>query len=72
MPFRASLKKLIRRDTTAPSLRERAATLRASISPRVAEPRPLPAPGSEEARRLGGLLAMSTRSAPRPSTTAPN
>lgn len=50
MPFRASLKKLIRRDTTAPSLRERAATLRASISPRVAEPHPLPAPGSEAAK----------------------
>ncbi|MGU3407906.1 hypothetical protein [Methylobacterium brachiatum] len=50
MPFRASLKNLIRRDAYRPSLRERAASLRASISARGHEPRPLPAPGSEEAK----------------------
>ncbi|MDE4915260.1 hypothetical protein PQI07_32255 [Methylobacterium sp. 092160098-2] len=32
MPFRATLKKLIRRDATAPSLRERAAELRGSLT----------------------------------------
>jgi hypothetical protein len=50
MPFRATLKKLIRRDAAASSLRERAATLRASISPRPVEPQAQPAPGSEEAK----------------------
>ncbi|KAA0122833.1 hypothetical protein CIW48_15430 [Methylobacterium sp. P1-11] len=49
MPFRLSLKKLIRRDPEAPSLRDRAADLRASLSRRavvsgtVAAAAPLPA-----------------------------
>lgn len=50
MPFRASLKNLIRRTPAAPSLRERAASLRASISLSGYGPRPLPAPGSQEAK----------------------
>jgi hypothetical protein len=50
MSFRTSLKSLIRRDASTPSLRERAASLRASVSARTVRPRPLPAPGSEEAK----------------------
>jgi hypothetical protein len=50
MPFRATLQKLIRRDATAPSLRERAAELRASISPRPVDPQAQPTPGSPEAK----------------------
>ena len=50
MSIRTSLKNLIGRDTVAPSLRERAARLRASVSTRIATTRPLPAPGSEEAK----------------------
>ena len=49
MSFRTSLKNLIRRDPAA-SLRERAASLRASISTRTVEAQTLLAPGSEEAK----------------------
>lgn len=54
MSIRTSLKNLIRRDPETPSLRERAADLRASLShvgsqPR-SKPQPLPAPNSEEAK----------------------
>jgi hypothetical protein len=50
MSLRTSLKNLIRRDASTPSLRERAASLRASVSARTAGPSPLPAPGSAEAK----------------------
>ncbi|TXN51700.1 hypothetical protein [Methylobacterium sp. WL2] len=50
MSLRTSLKSLINRDAVTPSLRERAASLRASVSTRIATSRPLPAPGSEEAK----------------------
>ncbi|MCJ2092810.1 hypothetical protein MKK67_09890 [Methylobacterium sp. J-072] len=50
MSFRTSLKSFINRDAVTPSLRERAASLRASVSTGIATSRPLPAPGSEEAK----------------------
>ena len=50
MSLRTSLKSLINRDAVTPSLRERAASLRASVSTRIAPSRPLPAPGSVEAK----------------------
>ena len=49
MSLRASLKNLIRRDPAA-GLRERAATLRASVGRGRVEAAPLPAPGSAEAK----------------------
>lgn len=50
MPFRATLNKLIRRVAAITSLRERAATLRASIDQRPVGPQASLAPGSEEAK----------------------
>ncbi|CAA2161220.1 hypothetical protein MBRA_06380 [Methylobacterium brachiatum] len=50
MSLRTSLKNFIGRDAAAPSLRERAASLRASVSTRAPIHPPLPAPGSAEAK----------------------
>jgi hypothetical protein len=50
MSLRTSVKNLIRLDASTPSLRERAANLRASVSARTAGHSHLPAPGSAETK----------------------